>query len=237
MQYDRDRLGRSTHQVGITNIAAYDLDRIGKIGEVGFKPVAEVVEHPHLQLDRVVARGSDRDHLDSGTEVDVGRFEVGGEVGAMGAHGRLSARPDRARSTVSGNGKERSLYLGRGGSTIFSREANFYARFLLRLPVRDCTAGFRCYAAEVLETVDPFAIRGSGYSFLEEMVFRVCRSGFRVGEIPIVFENRRAGSSKIDSPEIYRAAWHVLVTAVRPPRLPAAPARERQPSGPRASSV
>ena len=97
--------------------------------------------------------------------------------------------------------------------------ANFYARFLLRLPVRDCTAGFRCYRAEVLQTVDPFEIRSSGYSFLEEMAFRVCRCGFSVGEIPIVFENRRAGDSKIDSKEIYRAAWHVLVTALRPPPL------------------
>jgi dolichol-phosphate mannosyltransferase len=119
---------------------------------------------------------------------------------------------------------------------ILSRFANFYARVLLRLPVRDCTAGFRGYSAEVLETVKPFEIRASGYSFLEEMVFRVCRCGFEVGEIPIVFENRRAGSSKIDSLEIYRAAWHVLATALRPPRLPDR-VRERQPSGPRASSV
>jgi dolichol-phosphate mannosyltransferase len=98
--------------------------------------------------------------------------------------------------------------------------ANFYARTLLRLPVRDCTAGFRCYSAEVLKTVDPFSVRSSGYSFLEEMVFLVCRCGFSVGEVPIVFENRRAGRSKIDSSEVYLAAWHVLVTALRPPRLP-----------------
>lgn len=98
--------------------------------------------------------------------------------------------------------------------------ANFYARSLLRLPVNDCTAGFRCYRRKVLETVDPFAVRASGYSFLEEMVWRVDRCGFRIGEIPIVFEQRRAGASKIDSSEIYRAAWHVLMTAIRPPRLP-----------------
>jgi dolichol-phosphate mannosyltransferase len=118
---------------------------------------------------------------------------------------------------------------------ILSAFANFYARVLLRLPVRDCTAGFRCYAAEVLETVEPFEIRASGYSFLEEMVFRVSRCGFSVGEIPIIFENRRAGSSKIDSPEIYRAAWHVLATALRPPPLPAS--RVGQRPGSRASSV
>ncbi len=119
---------------------------------------------------------------------------------------------------------------------LLSRFANFYARFLLRLPVRDCTAGFRCYSAEVLETVEPFRIQASGYSFLEEMAFRVCRCGFEVGEIAIVFENRRAGNSKIDSLEIYRAAWHVLKTALRPPPLPDR-AGAPQSSGPRASSL
>lgn len=103
---------------------------------------------------------------------------------------------------------------------LLSRFANFYARRLLKLTVRDCTSGFRCHSAAVLQAVDPFGIRSSGYSFLEEMVLRVSRHGFRIGEIPITFENRRAGSSKIDSSEIYRAAWHVLVTALRPSSRP-----------------
>jgi len=95
--------------------------------------------------------------------------------------------------------------------------ANFYARVLLRLPVHDCTSGFRLYTRKVLETVDPFAIRSSGYSFLEEITWRVARFGFRIGEVPIVFEQRTLGISKIDSSEIYLAAWRVLALAVRPP--------------------
>ncbi len=110
---------------------------------------------------------------------------------------------------------------------LLSSVANFYTRSLLRLPVRDCTSGFRCYAAQVLVAVDPFETSASGYSFLEEMALRVCRAGFRIGEIPIVFENRRAGSSKIDSREIYRAAWHVLAQALRPAASPARAARRR----------
>jgi glycosyltransferase involved in cell wall biosynthesis len=106
--------------------------------------------------------------------------------------------------------------------------ANFYARSLLRLPVRDCTAGYRCYTREVLETVEPFEIRSSGYSFLYEMVARVHRCGFRIGEIPILFEHRAAGSSKIDSSEIYRAAWRVLAAAVNPPKV--GPSRSTRPS-------
>jgi dolichol-phosphate mannosyltransferase len=98
--------------------------------------------------------------------------------------------------------------------------ANLYARTLLRLPVADCTSGFRCYRREVLARVDPFGIRSSGYSFLEEMAWRVHRCGFRIAEVPILFEQRTAGVSKIDSSEIWRAAWHVLATALRPAPVP-----------------
>ena len=100
---------------------------------------------------------------------------------------------------------------------LLSRFANFYTRTLLRVPTRDCTAGFRCYRRRVLETVDPFTIRGSGYSFLEEMVYRVHHAGFRIAEIPILFEDRSHGVSKIDEREIYRTAWHVLITALLRP--------------------
>ena len=95
--------------------------------------------------------------------------------------------------------------------------ANLYTRVLLRVPIHDCTSGFRCYSREVLETIDTGAIKSSGYSFLEEMVFRVHRAGFEVGETPILFEDRILGTSKIDRSEILRAALHVLGTALRPP--------------------
>jgi glycosyltransferase involved in cell wall biosynthesis len=104
---------------------------------------------------------------------------------------------------------------------LLSRFANLYARMILRLPVRDLTAGFRGYRREVLENVDPFGVRASGYSFLQEMAWRVARCGYSITEIPIVFEQRKAGKSKIDSSEIYRAAWFVLKTALKPPPLPA----------------
>ncbi|MEM7411693.1 MAG: polyprenol monophosphomannose synthase [Myxococcota bacterium] len=124
--------------------------------------------------------------------------------------------------------KEADLVIGsryvRGGGVadwpkrrqLLSRFANLYTRLLLRVPVNDCTAGFRCYRREVLLHVAPFDIEASGYAFLEEMVWRVQRAGFRIREVPIVFEDRTHGVSKIDQREIYRAAWHVLATAFRP---------------------
>ena len=103
---------------------------------------------------------------------------------------------------------------------MLSSFANFYTRILLRLPVHDCTSGYRCYSVETLRAVDPFGVRSSGYSFLEEMVSRVHRAGFRIGETPILFEDRVAGTSKINRSEIWRAAWHVLHTGLFPPKLP-----------------
>jgi dolichol-phosphate mannosyltransferase len=105
---------------------------------------------------------------------------------------------------------------------LLSRFGNRYTRMLLRMPVRDCTSGFRCYSRAVIEAIDPFSVRASGYSFLEQILWRVHRAGFTIREIPIVFEDRRFGATKIHPAEIYRAAWHVLVTAFRRPRARAA---------------
>lgn len=102
---------------------------------------------------------------------------------------------------------------------LLSLWANTFTRAVLRLPVADCTSGYRCYSREVLETVEPEDVRGSGYSFLEQMVWKVHAAGFRVDEVPIVFEQRYAGASKIDKAEIFRAAWHVLATAISPPSV------------------
>lgn len=106
----------------------------------------------------------------------------------------------------------------RGGGTrgcswrrrLLSWGANGFARVLLGLRARDATAGFRCYRREVLESVEPREIRSSGYSFLIEMLYRAQRHGWRVGEVPILFDNRRLGKSKISRAEILRAMQTVL---------------------------
>jgi dolichol-phosphate mannosyltransferase len=105
-----------------------------------------------------------------------------------------------------------------GGGTIncnlwrrfLSRMSNTIARLPLGLQARDCTAGFRCYRREVLETIDLDAIFSSGYSFLVEMLYKCQQLGYRVGEVPIIFENRRRGASKISRGEIWKAACTVL---------------------------
>jgi len=88
--------------------------------------------------------------------------------------------------------------------------ANAFARILLGLKAHDTTAGFRCYRREVLESIALNEIFSNGYSFLMEMLYKVQRKGWRIGEVPIVFHNRRQGVSKISRNEIYKALYTVL---------------------------
>lgn len=110
-----------------------------------------------------------------------------------------------------------SRYVPGGGTPDFplqrillSHGANAFARLMLGLHAHDTTAGFRCYRRRVLESLPLGAIFSNGYSFLIEMLFLVQQAGFRIGEVPIVFEDRRRGKSKISRQEIVRALYTVL---------------------------
>ena len=110
-----------------------------------------------------------------------------------------------------------SRYVPDGGTPDFplrrrvlSRGANAFARLMLGLRARDVTAGFRCYRRHVLETLPLDSIFSSGYSFLIEMLFLVQGAGFSVGEVPIVFEDRKRGKSKISQKEIAKALYTVM---------------------------
>nr|MBN1228490.1 polyprenol monophosphomannose synthase [Anaerolineae bacterium] len=92
--------------------------------------------------------------------------------------------------------------------------ANTFARTMLGLQARDTTAGFRCYRRSVLESLPLDTIFSSGYSFLVEMLFMVQRAGYRVGEVPITFEDRKQGQSKISQQEILKAIYTVMRLAI-----------------------
>lgn len=97
-----------------------------------------------------------------------------------------------------------SRYVRNGGTVnwgvarqFISRGGNIYARTILGLPVADATGGFRCYRRHVLEAIDLDAIQSNGYSFQIELVYRTLRAGFSIGEVPIIFPDRRVGQSKM----------------------------------------
>ena len=75
--------------------------------------------------------------------------------------------------------------------------ANRYVRFVARIPVKDCTSGFRCWRREGLARIPLDRIRSEGYAFLVEMLFEACRRECRVTEVPIIFVERRQGKSKL----------------------------------------
>jgi len=81
---------------------------------------------------------------------------------------------------------------------------------LLRLRVRDCTSGFRCYTRDLLSSIQLDKVVSQGYSFQIEMVHRTVRLGYPVVEVQIRFEDRVAGASKVSRGEIRRALWTVL---------------------------
>jgi glycosyltransferase involved in cell wall biosynthesis len=98
---------------------------------------------------------------------------------------------------------------------LLSRAANVYCRTLLWLRVRDCTSGFRCYTRDLLSAIRLDDVVSQGYSFQIEMVHRAVRLGYPVVEVPIRFEDRIAGASKVSQGEIRRALWTVLRLSMR----------------------
>ena len=88
---------------------------------------------------------------------------------------------------------------------LMSRAVNLYARLLLGLRPKDCSGAFRCYRTATLARLDFDAVRSRGYSFQEEILWRLKRAGARFGETPIVFVERQHGVSKIDSGEALAA--------------------------------
>jgi dolichol-phosphate mannosyltransferase len=92
---------------------------------------------------------------------------------------------------------------------ILSYSANLYTRVITGLPVKDATAGFKCYRRAVLETFNLDSIKSNGYSFQIETNYLAWKHGFRLFEVPIVFTDRREGVSKMSKHIIYEAAWMV----------------------------
>ena len=117
--------------------------------------------------------------------------------------------------------READLVLGSryvpGGGTVnwgvarklISRGGSLYARTILGIPIRDLTGGFKCFRREVLESLPLDKIKSDGYSFQIEVNFIVWKKGFRVKEIPIVFVDRTAGTSKMSRRIVYEAAFLV----------------------------
>ncbi len=96
------------------------------------------------------------------------------------------------------------------GRVLMSYFASKYVRLVTRIPVQDTTAGFVCYSARVLRTIDLDKVKFKGYAFQIEMKFTAHKYGFRVAEVPIIFVNRVLGTSKMNSSIFGEAVFGVI---------------------------
>ena len=95
---------------------------------------------------------------------------------------------------------------------LISGGGNIFARFLLGMPVHDCTAGYRLYRRQVLEGIDLERVQSQGYAFQIEMAYRAVEQGFKIIETPIVFLDRRVGKSKMSRKIVLEGFAYVLKT-------------------------
>ncbi len=100
---------------------------------------------------------------------------------------------------------------------ILSYFASVYTRWITGLQVHDCTSGFKCFRRSTIEAIDLSRVTSDGYSFQIEMNYRCMEKGFRITEIPIIFIDRHAGSSKMSGSIVREAVlmvWKLRITTI-----------------------
>jgi dolichol-phosphate mannosyltransferase len=101
------------------------------------------------------------------------------------------------------------------GRQVISKGGSLYARTILGVGIHDLTGGFKCFHRRVLEAIDLDQVQSTGYAFQIELTYRTLKKGFTVREIPIVFEDRRVGQSKMSRKiflEALTMVWKLRLT-------------------------
>lgn len=98
---------------------------------------------------------------------------------------------------------------------LISYSASIYVRVITGMRIMDTTAGFKCYKKEVLESIRSYHIRSVGYCFQIEMKFTAWKLGYKIVEIPIIFTDRKMGTSKMSGGIFNEAFWGVLRMKLR----------------------
>ncbi|MFW5872595.1 MAG: polyprenol monophosphomannose synthase, partial [bacterium] len=101
------------------------------------------------------------------------------------------------------------------GRVMMSYYASKYVRFVTGMKINDTTAGFKCYTRKVLENIDLDKIKFKGYAFQIEMKFAAWKLGYNIKEVPIVFTDRRSGTSKMSGGIFNEAFWGVIFMKLR----------------------
>ena len=96
------------------------------------------------------------------------------------------------------------------GRILISYFASVYVRKMLGFKIFDSTAGFLCYSRKVLETIDLDGVKMKGYGFQIEMKYTAHKLGFKIAEVPVIFVNRKEGTSKMSGGIFGEAFWGVI---------------------------
>jgi dolichol-phosphate mannosyltransferase len=96
------------------------------------------------------------------------------------------------------------------GRVLMSFFASKYVQFITGMPIKDATAGFKCYTRKVLESIKLDRIKFIGYAFQIEMKFTTWKLGFKIKEVPIIFTDRTKGTSKMNTRIFKEAVWGVI---------------------------
>jgi dolichol-phosphate mannosyltransferase len=111
-----------------------------------------------------------------------------------------------------------SRYIKGGGTVnwplsrrLLSHGVGLVVRMLMRIPARDTSGAYRCYRVTTLRKAQLERVRSRGYSFQQEVLYRCRKAGAKIGETPIVFENRRAGVSKVNPREAVRSMGMIVL--------------------------
>jgi dolichol-phosphate mannosyltransferase len=115
-----------------------------------------------------------------------------------------------------------SRYVPGGGVTdwgrfrrALSRGGSWYSQVILGVSVRDLTGGFKCFNRKVLEAIPLDEVHNNGYGFQIELTYRAAKAGFTIAEVPILFRDRRVGSSKMNARIALEAVWKVPALKLR----------------------
>jgi dolichol-phosphate mannosyltransferase len=191
-------------------------DGTGKIAD----ELAERDEHVHV-LHRPGKQGLGAAYL-AGFRWGIERgYDVLVEMDADGSHRpeelpRLLAALDRADVVLGSRWVEGGQVVNWPASRrLLSRGGSAYSRFMLRLPVRDVTGGYRAFHYRTLLSLGLEEVRSQGYCFQVDLVRRAAERGFTITEVPITFVERERGASKMNRAIVAEALWRVTVWGLR----------------------